>query len=436
MRIKPRILLLGTLAIFIASVLCFTPQLLFTACISRANRAIENRKWQSSERWLQICDKIREVDSQKAFLKARLARKRGRIDQMAEQLRLAINEGYPQSLVQREFWLAEAQVGRLTSLEKHLPKLLAAADDSADEICEAYACGCMLNYRFNEAITILELWQKDFPDNPHPSVLLGRIAEYQLDLDTAESHYRTAIRIDSSQPCAWYNLGRLLLTRQKPKEALQCYVECERSLEEPQPALVSQAQCLRLLNRTEEARSKLLTAINHSGQLVEESYRLVGETSEAALSRPCADLAQLELSEKNYERSVELFEQALSGNPNDWKTLFGYGSALQRCGKPAEAQKAFERVKAIKSALAKTDNFFDMLKRDPNNADARAAIGEIFLDNLSEKQGVIWLNSALSIDKNHQLSHRLLANYFEKKSADSPEFDALAREHRSAVISE
>jgi tetratricopeptide (TPR) repeat protein len=396
---------------------------------ARAATAMTRHRWQAAERWLHAAERV-SADPRTTFLQARLCRKRARLDEMSDYLRAAETRGYPRDLIVREALLAEAQTGRLTEIEKHLSEMFQKADDDADEICEAYVNGCVLNYRFDTAETILELWKKDFPRDPQPHYIRGRINEYQGNHESAEADYRAALKFDDGHAPAAYNLARLLLTRQKPAEALELYRRCSAVLEQQQPPLVGMANCLRLLDRSAEARQQLELAITSSGPLVDETYRLLGETGEAAPAKAAAEFGQLELAEQHYAEAVRWLQQAVHANPRDWKVRFNYATALQRTGETQQAAVEFDKVQTTKVALAKVDKLFDDLKTKPDDPRTRYEIGCIFLDHISEKQGIVWLNGALYFDSKFQAAHRRLAEYFAEKSVVDPRYAELAERHR------
>jgi len=65
------------------------------------------------------------------------------------------------------------------------------------------------------------------------------------------------------------------------------------------------------------------------------------------------------------------------------------------------------------------DECFDQLQSDLNNADLRAEIGQIFLEHISENQGIVWLKNALYYDPHHQRAKQALADYYLKQHSQS-----------------
>ena len=66
------------------------------------------------------------------------------------------------------------------------------------------------------------------------------------------------------------------------------------------------------------------------------------------------------------------------------------------------------------AAITRLDECFDLLQKDLTNAELRAEIGEIFLEHISENQGIVWLKNALYYDPDNQRATQALKQYFEQ----------------------
>ncbi|CAK9034498.1 FG-GAP repeat protein, partial [Durusdinium trenchii] len=73
-----------------------------------------------------------------------------------------------------------------------LPRLLVDAADDADEICEAFAEGLVMHHRFSEALTLLDAWQKDFPQDPRPHAYRAAISVSGANWLDARRHWMLA----------------------------------------------------------------------------------------------------------------------------------------------------------------------------------------------------------------------------------------------------
>lgn len=413
----------------LAAILC-APMGWSWYCRTRAAQAIRIRHYRAAGEWLDSARFLRRNDPDVEFLQARLDRRRGRLDDMARQLEKCARLGVPRSTVERELWMAHAQAGDLRELEAHLSELL--TDDAAElqEVCDAYVNGCILNYRLPEAIHVLELWIADFPQDPEPPYLRGRLLEHASRLEEAEKSYRQALSLEPAHAPAAYNLARLLLFEQEqPEAALNAYRQAAGHLEQPQPALVGEALCLTRLNRLDEARSVLNQALQLSNG-VEEAYRVVGDPGDTAAAQAFAAYGRLEIAAGNTEEAAAWFGQAIEANPRDWKTRYLLGTALQELGRSEAAAGHLKLVDESSAAMVELDALLTRVPHEPDNADLRCRLGELLLKYVSEQQGLVWLDSALQIDPSHAGAHAALADYYTRQARIDPRFAELAARHR------
>lgn len=356
----------------------------------------------------------------------------GRVDDFAQYLKRASELGVSKERLQLEVWLQQAQAGELKALDEQLPQLLMAGED-LQEICNAYVLGCIMQFRIERAYDTLKVWQADFPNDPRPPFLRGRLLEHQADLVGATREYQRALTIVPAYVPAAMSLARVELTQQRPEAALTYYQLAVEHMLEPQPALVGLARCQRELGDFAAARETLLKALARPEAQLVEAYRLVGERSETALAQAPAEMAQLELTEDHPEAAVPWFEQAVAANPLDWKLRFTYGQTLRRLGKAAEADVEIARAETSRMAFESCDLLIDELRKNPANVEARYQIGSVLLEHLSPHQGVVWLRSIFNYDPQHQAAHRKLAEYFAAHVAEHPEYAQLAEIHRRAI---
>jgi tetratricopeptide (TPR) repeat protein len=277
---------------------------------------------------------------------------------------------------------------------------------------------------------VLDVWQADFPRDPLPHLLRGRVYEHLGNWGLAEKEYLAALAQEPKHAATAYNLARLYLSQNKPEKALEYYRLCDAATHGGAPARIGIAHCLRLLEQPEEARALLEAVLSEDSAQRELQFRAVGEPAEAAHTAAEAQLGQLELVARNYAEAVRWLEPAVTANPRDWKVRYALATALRSLGRTAEADAHLARVQEIKAALKTLDTGLDALQGDPANVEVRYQIGMVFLKHLSENQGLVWLHSVLTYDPRHAATHRALAEYYGAKAAENPQFAALAQEHR------
>lgn len=398
--------------------------------LRQATQALTAQRSIAAARWLPFA--VNADPATVHFLSARTARKLGDYEQAARELQAALRDGFDRRRVELEILLAEAQRGRLAPLEAQLSSLLSQQREP-DEVCEAFVEGCLLKYRLDNALQILKLWQADYPDDPRPHLLRGRILEHDRNLPGARLEFSQALEKNPRYAAAAYNLARVELTEQQPRQALELYRRCARDLGNPQPGLVGEAHCSRLLREYDRAERLLQQAQAVSPAYLDAAYRLVGEPSESAAARLPVELGRLALDRNDYPRAVEFLMQAFQANPRDWKVRYDLAIALRQTGRVSEAETHLRIVEETKQALDRCDRLITQLQQDPTNAEARFEIGQVFLKYVSENQGLVWLNSVLDYDPDHRGAHEELERYFREHQAEHPEYADLARHHREIL---
>ena len=402
--------------------------------LHQCERTIALRDYPTATTWLTRANWLGPSTARSLFLQARLDRKQGRLEQFAASIARAEKGGVSKIKIQLENLLAISQTGRMSEIESRMGTLLIDQNHDAAEICEAFVLGCLLNYRFADAQKILDLWQADYPDDPQPHYLRGRILEHENNYEGSEKEFRLALKLQPRHAAAAYNLGRLLTLQQMPAEARDIYLACARMLTLPNAAWVGIGRSERALGHSEEARRWLLKGVDGSERPeVQEVYRWMGETAESARAQAAQELGQLELDQQNFAEAVRWFEKAVKANPHDWKVRHGFATALRNNGELERAKETFAIVEEYRSAWQRIDKLFDQLQQHPTSAEVRTQIGAAFLKYYSENQGLIWLNSALSYDPNFSEAHELLADYFAAHMKENAQFEDLAKRHRRKV---
>ena len=151
----------------------------------QARQQLVARQPEKALRWLDLATAVVGANSDERFLRARAQRKLGRLDLAKSLLLHAFELGYPRDRLEREQWLCMAQTGQLRQAEPHLVQLLTDPQGDVEEICEAFVNGFGMNYRFDDALKVLDAWISDYGQDPYPYYLRGRIFRIQKSNDQA-----------------------------------------------------------------------------------------------------------------------------------------------------------------------------------------------------------------------------------------------------------
>jgi tetratricopeptide (TPR) repeat protein len=398
-------------------------------CVGRAGAALLAQEWPAVEAWTAHARMLGPRNPQVVLWSARVSRKLGRYADMDRHLEEARLLGVPGRRIELERWLAESESGHIQNLRRELGDLLLKGED-LPAICEAFARGCVSAYRLDDAESVLSTWQADFPNDPQPHFLRGRLLEHRSNLEGAASEFLAALDKAPRHGPAAFNLARIRIGQQKIEEALALYRLAGPSLPDPQPALVWEARCLRELGKLDEARKVIERALARPAGRLEEAWRLSGERSETALAQAAAERGQIELDSDKPEEAEHWFARAVEANPYDWRVRHSHAAALRQLGRTQEAAAETARVEATQAALGACDRLIDQLKKQPDDVAARFEVGKMLLEHVSPNQGLVWLNSVLSYERDHVATRELLARYYEEHRAENVEYAQLAELHR------
>lgn len=378
-------------------------------CQTRAVAAMQVSRLGTADNWLARAERLSPKNARTALLRARLDRKRGQFDKMAEHLQFAAAQGTSKSLVAGEQLLAELQSGALPAVDPRVANLFVKGELEGDEISEAYVLGCLRNYDFEPAFALLASWEADFPNDPRPNFLRGRIIEHQRWEKKASDEYIAASRkAGGVYAPAEYNLARIASENQDDQGALEYYRRCRTGLDVPAAALLGEAAALRRLKQADAAEKILLgTDFDDRSQLAQQLIEL-GEPIERATAAYEAERGSVAEALEKYADAETWLKAALEQNPLDWKLRNRYATVLSRLGKRMEAAAEFEKVAAAEKAVSSCDALIERLKKNPADVEARYELGLIFLEHISKRQGITWLRSVLQYDPHHVGARRAL----------------------------
>lgn len=399
----------------------------------QAGRALEQRRLLSAERLVERWRWIAPGSREAAVVQLRVSRKLGDVARYETVEQEARRLGVTAERLERERWLLEVQAGVLSDGPARLTTLLNDARNDGREICEAFVNGYVLNYQVDDALVLIDAWRGDFPNDPMPWLVLGRIEEHRGNVEQSEEHYRQALKTDPRFASAAYNLARLKLTRTAVNEARLFYEQAAAALELPQPAQVGLAHCDRLQNRLDDAERRLKEVLAEEPDRLALAYRLVGDPLESGQAAPWMERGQLELAQNKPAEAVQTFQTVLARHPHNQAIRFQLANALRASGLLDEAEREYARVRTAKEQLAQLTPILTRVRENPRDPQARAELGALFLQHLSEPQGLVWLRSALDLDPSCQTAHAALAGYYDQTAATDADAAQRAAWHRQRL---
>ncbi len=397
---------------------------------SFASSSIARHDFEVADSWLRFGSQIGCTSGESHFLSARIARHRGDFKTMSDELAVASRQGCANERVELERQLSQAQSGKLDEVEKALSENLSKGIGDLAEICEAYANGLSMASRFNDALSILEAWHRDLPNDPVPIYRIGRIQEHLILVDDAKASYRSAIELQENYYPALYSLARLLLDENNSEEAASLFERC-LTMPNPAAASVGLALCIAKTDQLDRAKKLLYEVVALGSLTIQKSYAAVGEPMERFTA--AAELGKLLVSESEFDEGLRLVELALSFNSRDQSARYVRAMALRGLNRNDEASEEIKKVEEVKNAFQKVNSLRNQIGRDPNACGLRVELGKLLMEYESERNGLFWLQSAIAQNPECAEAHLALAEYYESHWQESVDFAPLARSHREKV---
>lgn len=362
-----------------------------------ARIALSQREVDQAMSALNAAIRLNDDHGETYFLLARTHRRRGEFDAMRRNLAQANLLGYSRKRIQREQLLAAAQFGQITEALPKLKDLLLDPGEDGPDICEAYANGLFLSYRFGEAFQLLDAWEKDFPNDPQPVAFRGEFAMTTFAWAQAEKHFERAL---SLAPRRWdirLKLSKVQITLQKYSEAEQ-HVRSVMKIRANDPEVQYALGLILVEQGNFDGARAALDAVLKSQP----------EHFDALLAR-----GQLEMNAGRYAEAVKQLELAVSVRNYDSQGRYALANALQRAGRPNEALPHFEFSTKAREAQARLQELLMQVTNDALNLETRYEITDILKNYGSPAERSAWLRSIIEIDPNQRRAHLELAEHYE-----------------------
>jgi tetratricopeptide (TPR) repeat protein len=251
------------------------------------------------------------------------------------------------------------------------------------------------------------------PNNVYALLERGWVHERQFFYRLAISDYRQALEVDPDNEVVRLTLAQGLLALGEGKEALPLFEELRKVQPENPKVGLGLAQCRMKLGLTEQARillDKLAAQFPNEAGILLERGRLALETGHRAEAK-------------------SWFRKAVAQAPHDYQANYNLLLCLNAGGPKEERKKYKTLVARIQKDIERLHDLTGELQSKPYAPNLRCEIGQIFLRNGAEKQGLMWLQSSLQIDPLYRRTHEVLADYYEEHHQST-----LAERHRRKAL--
>ena len=369
------------------------------------------KRWPQQESWKA------EVE----FLRARLARHRGKLREMHQHLVAARDAGYDLGKLNREQTLAKAQLGEMRGAERELATLLNDPKGDEQEICNAFVQGYLQIQQYEAARQLLSSWASDFPEDPRPLFLRGTVQMNAELWKEAEADFRKALSVEPGHAQSAYHLASVLLTQKHPDRAMKFFRVAAQDKTLKLTALAGQGHCYRLLGKPDKSRQKLNEILEVHPKDVTANF----------------ELARLDLDDGDYQKARLRLEPIVAADPRHTDARYHLAIVLREQGDPAAAQEHFLAVREINEQLANASDLAERITMDASSAESRLKIAKIYMQYGSRREGLMWLRSVLTFVPNHSEALKELEQYYRTRFREDPEnerFRELAEQYQQRFL--
>ena len=363
-----------------------------------ARLALKSRDPDRAFQALQSAELIAPESGEVQFWMARAYRRQGRLSDVHDCLDRARKRGIAKSRILREEWLAMAQAGQMAEVEPHLPTLLVDPGDDGPEICEAFANGYMVSYRYSEAFAVVDAWQKDFPADAQPHVFRGMVANNNSAWTAAAQHFQKAFELAPQRDDVRLQLANALLVLRNTADAAAHFQQLLKSRPNDPEVQAGWGRTLLELGRLDEAR-----------EIFSKALKAHPQDFNTLLS-----FGQVELNANQIDVALPLLQQAVAIDPDDSEAHNSLAAALQRAGHPNEARTHFEFVAKEHELSSRMQTLRDRITHAPKNLEARFELAELLRGKSRQSERIKWLRSIIEIDPKHSAAHAALAEHYER----------------------
>ncbi len=406
---------------------------------AQAESAIKRWRVESASKWLNFAQMLGD-QPEVHFLLARVARIDNDPHQMRKHLLKAHELGFSSELLNREQDLLRLSLGEIDSiLESKAQHWIHQHPPDEGLVVDAYANGLLAQSRFSEAVTVLEEYERAFPEDPMVNYRFGVMNEHLRSSAKAEEEYKLALQKDPGYLRAVWNLARLKSGKNAPQEA----IDILKPHEVGKPALAVRtmiAHCYQQFGDLEKSRELLISVADKGFEAGIESYRVVDEPPERFLA--ASELGVLDAKLGNWDEAKKYLELALEVNPRDFVARNAYAQTLRRLGFQEQAEKELKQITEERKEYDKITVLRDQVSQDQSNVDARVQMGKILFKYESERFGLFWVRSALTYDPKCNEAHQFLGDYYTsqaEKTSDTAEkqgYENKAKFHFGQIQSE
>ncbi len=359
--------------------------------IWQARRALARHDARTALSRLDLAESLNPKSGAIQFWMARAHRRLGQMDRAHERLARASRLGYSAEALDLEAMLALAQAGRMPLSDPRLLARMMNPGDDAPELYEAAVQGSLRSFRLDDARSLLDAWEGDQADSPQPHMYRGLVLSHQGAWPEAADSFGRALALAPWRNDVRLHLARALRESRDYRRAVGLYRQYLVGEADDPDALFGLGMCLDSLGKSQEARETYVRVLT-----------LKPDHDEARLA-----IGKLDSTHGRAAEAIAWLEPAVARSPHEQDLRLAYAWALQIVGRPA--REHFEFAARAQAASATVKHLVRRVVDNPRDVELRYAIGAMLLQYGRPQEGVVWLESVLQIQPDHQRARDALA---------------------------
>lgn len=365
----------------------------------RAKAALQNDDPAAARPLLDRYLSSRPNDAEAHFRAAQAARRCGDLPAAEQQLVEADRLKWQSGDIELERALLLAQSGNLPQSEFALVAALSSGHAESAQILEVMVPCYMSDFRWVEAAPLAARWTELKPGSARAWQARGEIAERLRKLNDAVSAFREAVRLAPDSQTNRISLARLLIETRQTGEAAE-HLNSLATAGSPGPTVTV------LLGLCREAEGK-----------IDEAKALFDRAIVEFPSDPKGHFhrGRIEFHLGHPEIAAPFLRRANELDGSDPQVLYSLLLCVRQVGTSDELRDVEARWTQCEADLKRVAAVARLVSRFPRDAELRREMGELYLRNGREADGVRWLESALREQPDHEATHRALAEHYERK---------------------
>ncbi len=260
------------------------------------------------------------------------------------------------------------------------------------DVPAAFVQGCLASGRNGLAQQILDVWDSDFPNDPHVAYMRGKYWETMGDVQQARAQFEAAVTLEPRHEAARVSLAEFFEQNNRLQEAYRQYAGLAAASPASDVAVIGVARILRKMGHLDKAGT-ILKPLAFS---TEASKRALREMGCIAMER--GDLPQAE----------RWFKCAGMQQTRDPEFLMSALRLMGLQGRPVEAERLYQRVAALGDRVTRIRDLRTKLALDPADGVSAAEITRLYQGLGAEMTSLENLPADSSVDGEGLLPGRRL----------------------------